>query len=72
MHPISSTGNFDDGSLDVRVGNDSVLSVQLDELNQNKPTFQNRLNLELVKAIEDSFRLGREYEKNRVKKFLSK
>lgn len=72
MHPISYTGNFDDGSLDVRIGNQYVLTVDLDELNQNKPNFQKRLNLELVEAIEDSFKAGREYEKRRINKLLNK
>ena len=72
LHPISSTGNFDEGSLDIRIGNKYVLTVDLDELNQNSPKFQKQLMTELRQSIEDSFKLGREYEQNRIKNFLNK
>lgn len=71
-HPINYIGNFNDGSLDVRVGNEYVLTVDLVELNQNDDKFQKDLLKELVEAVQGSFKLGRKYERDRIKNFLDK
>lgn len=71
-HPISCTGNFEDGSLDIRIHNTYVMTVDLVELNQNKPEFQKDLLHHLVEAVKESFELGRKYEKDRVTNFLNK
>lgn len=69
-HSIRVIGDFSSGDLDVKVNNDYVLSIQLLELNQNKPEFQKGLKGELVSAIESAFKLGKKYENNRIKNLL--
>lgn len=71
-HPISSKGNYDEGTLDIKIGGKYVLTVELGELNQNSNEYQKHLYKNLIDAVEDSFKLGREYEKNRIKNFLDK
>jgi len=72
VNPINYTCNFSEGSLDIRVGNEYVLAIDLVELNQNNERFKKDLFRELLEAVEDSFKLGRKYEQDRIKTFLDK
>lgn len=65
-HPINNTGDFNQGCLDIKIGNKCVLSVDLIELNQNSDKYQKQLFRDLTDSIEESFILGREYEQNRI------
>ena len=56
---IRISGNFDTGSLSVKVGCERVLDIKIKELNQFSGLFQNELNHELNKAFNRAFELGR-------------
>lgn len=56
---IQSKGNFDTGEFEFLIDGESVLSIRLDELNQNSDSFVKGLNFELSVALEKAYETGK-------------
>jgi hypothetical protein len=56
--PIQTKGDFNKGNLNIEINSDCVLLIQLRELQQGSPDFQNKLYWEITTAMEQAYRHG--------------
>lgn len=63
---ITYKGNFDTGDLDICADGNEVISLTLNELNQNKDQFVAGMHARLVKSYQLTYKAGRESMKAEI------